>query len=182
MVQVETPESEGNPEDQNKTWMFREHNFTLTVFWSQFLVASTAIGGTNGFNIHLNIVDNWWSDQLPSIDYTVISASHWFFRPNYFYHNGHVIGCMACNHPGIINFEPGLAIRMAFRTALWAINDCPSCKKKIVTLVRTYTPGLSITGRGTTEARVTVPCPWRGTRWIWPNPIGGIARCRRRKP
>ncbi|KAL8471418.1 hypothetical protein ACS0TY_028903 [Phlomoides rotata] len=113
------------------------------VLWSQFLVsaAERTVNGTatGGFHLHLDLVDSNWSEKLLYIDYAVFSDAHWFFRPNYLYEGGNLIGCVYCNDPNMTKFEPGFAIQRSFRAAFKAINDCKNCRK-IFTLLRTYSP------------------------------------------
>lgn len=141
---VETPKSiEKDEDDKFTTWEFSKHNFTLTAFWSQFLVAATArvVNGTDtgGFHLHLDRVDTKWSEKLPSIDYAVFSDAHWFFRQNYLYEGGNLIGCIYCQAPNMTDLGPSLAIERAFRAAFKAVNDCKNCKK-IISFLRTYSP------------------------------------------
>ncbi|KAL8475545.1 hypothetical protein ACS0TY_028269 [Phlomoides rotata] len=110
---------------------------------SQFLISATDVvvngTATGGFHLHLDEADTNWSEKLPSIDYAVFSDGNWFFRPNYLYGGGNLIGCVYCNEPNVTDFGPGRAIRKAFRTAFKAINDCRNCRK-IFSLLRTYSP------------------------------------------
>ncbi|PIN23554.1 hypothetical protein CDL12_03717 [Handroanthus impetiginosus] len=142
--QVETPKSiEKDPEDRFATWEFPKHNFTLMVFWSQFLVTATerVINGTTtgGFDLHLDKIDTRWSEKLPLMDYAIFSDAHWFFRQNYLYEGGKLIGCIYCQGPNVTDLGPALAIRRAFRAAFQAINNCTNCRK-IFALLRTYSP------------------------------------------
>ncbi|KAK6155166.1 hypothetical protein DH2020_009414 [Rehmannia glutinosa] len=141
---VETPKPlQKDTEDRFTTWVFPKHNFTLMALWSQFLVASAEriINGsaTGGFDLHLDRIDPHWSEKLPSIDYVVFSDAHWFFRQNYLYEGGNLVGCVYCQAPNVTDLGPGLAIRKAFRAAFRAINDCKNCRK-IFSLLRTYSP------------------------------------------
>ncbi|KAG8384791.1 hypothetical protein BUALT_Bualt04G0155200 [Buddleja alternifolia] len=141
---VETPKAVNKDADNRvTTWEFPKHNFTLMAFWSQFLVTSTerVINGsaTGGFDLHLDRIDTNWSEKLPSIDYAVFSDAHWFFRQNYLYVGGNLIGCVYCQVPNVTDLGPIFAIKKAFRAAFKEINNCKNCKK-IFTLLRTYSP------------------------------------------
>ncbi|KAL0343966.1 UNVERIFIED_CONTAM: protein ALTERED XYLOGLUCAN 4-like [Sesamum angustifolium] len=143
-LQVETPKAvEKDAEDRFTTWEFPKQNFTLMATWSQFLVAATerVINGSSngGFDLLLDTVDSKWSEKLPSVDYVIFSDAHWFFRQNYLYEGGNLIGCVYCQGPNVTDLGPGLAIRKAFRAAFKAINDCKNCRK-IVSFLRTYSP------------------------------------------
>ncbi|XP_077236668.1 xyloglucan O-acetyltransferase 4-like isoform X2 [Tasmannia lanceolata] len=130
-------------EDRFRTWYFPSYNFTLVVLWSKFLVLGIE-RVTNGtlsgvFDLHTDKIDVKWSEKIPDIDYAVISAGHWFFRPLYLYESEKLIGCVFCNDPNITDLGLGFTFRMIFRTALKHINGCKGCGG-LVTLVRTYSP------------------------------------------
>ncbi|PIM99032.1 hypothetical protein CDL12_28477 [Handroanthus impetiginosus] len=162
LTTVETAKSiEKDAEERFATWKFPKYNFTLMVFWSQFLVTATerVINGTTtgGFNLHLDKIDSRWSEKLPLMDYAIFSAANWFFRQNYLYEGGNVIGCVYCQVPNVTDFGPGLAIRRAFRAAFQAVNNCKNCRK-IFALLRTYSPshfenGIWNTGGGCNRTR-----------------------------
>ncbi|KAH6830231.1 hypothetical protein C2S53_000200 [Perilla frutescens var. hirtella] len=141
---VDTPKSiEKDIEDKFTTWEFPKHNFTLTIFWSQFLVTATdhIVNGTptGSFHMHLDRVDTKWSEKLPSIDYAVFSDGHWFIRPHYLYEGGNLIGCIYCEKPNVTDLGVDQAMGRAFRAAFKAVNDCKNCKK-IVSFLRTFSP------------------------------------------
>ncbi|GAA0151062.1 hypothetical protein LIER_37224 [Lithospermum erythrorhizon] len=118
-------------EDRFTTWHFPVHNFTLKAFWSQFLVKATEIivngSSTGGFNLHLDQIDERWSTSLPTIDYAILSDANWFFRKNYMYEDGKLIGCVYCQTPNVTHFLPDYTIRKAFRAAFDHINSCKNC-------------------------------------------------------
>uniref|UniRef100_A0A803N635 Trichome birefringence-like C-terminal domain-containing protein n=2 Tax=Chenopodium quinoa TaxID=63459 RepID=A0A803N635_CHEQI len=131
-------------EDRFRTWHFPSSNFTLLMFWSKFLVKSEERmvnnSGSGSFDLHLDEVDEKWASRLPGLDYVIISSAHWFFRKNYLYDQGKLIGCVYCNHPNVQELGLNYSLRMSFRTALKYINNCKKCKKDIVTLIRTFSP------------------------------------------
>ncbi|GAB2276567.1 Xyloglucan O-acetyltransferase 4, variant 2 [Dionaea muscipula] len=130
-------------EDRVRTWFFPNSNFTLMIFWSQFLIRheEMVINGSNSgiFNLHLDKVDDKWVTKLSQIDYAVISTSHWFFRKNYLYDHDILVGCVYCNEPNVTDLGLNYSIRMAVRRALRHINDCKGCNG-MVTMLRTFSP------------------------------------------
>jgi len=96
---------------------------------------------SGSFDLHLDRVDEKWAWKLPDLDYAIISAAHWFFRKNYLYNQGKLIGCVYCSEPNVTNFDLQYALRMSFRGALEHISACQECRNKgMVTLVRTFSP------------------------------------------
>lgn len=143
-LQEETPiEVENEGEDRFQKWHFPQHNFTVMAFRSQFLVNASDIivngSSTGGFHLHLDKIDDKWAKVLPTMDYAILSDAHWFFRQNYLYDDGKLIGCVYCQLPNVTDLGPGYAIRRAFQLALKLINDCKNCSP-IVTFLRTYSP------------------------------------------
>lgn len=141
---ADTPKAKHkDPDDRFPTWEFQEHNFTLMAFWSQFLVSASerVVNGstTGGYDLHLDKIDTNWSEKLPEIDYAVFSDAHWFFRQNYLYEGGNLVGCVYCQTQNVTDLGPGLAIRKVFRAAIKKVHSCKNCRK-IFGLVRTYSP------------------------------------------
>lgn len=144
-MQEETPvEIYKDAEDKFTTWQFTRHNFTLMALWSQFLVTASDIvvngSATGGFHLHLDKVDKNWADKLPVMDYAVFSDAHWFFRQNYLYEEGKLLGCVYCQVTNLKDLGPGYALRRAFQLAFKYINECKHCPRPIVTFLRTYSP------------------------------------------
>ncbi|PIM99496.1 hypothetical protein CDL12_28016 [Handroanthus impetiginosus] len=113
------------------------------VIWSQFLVAATerVINGSasGSYDLHLDKIDRNWSEKLTSIDYAIFSDGHWFFRHNYLYEGGNLIGCVFCDMPNVTALGPGPAIRRAFLAAFEEINNCKNCRK-LFSVLRTFSP------------------------------------------
>lgn len=145
LSQAETPiDIYKDSEDRFRTWHFPSSNFTLMMYWSKFLVKAEERmvnnSGSGSFNLHFDKVDENWASKLPGLDYVIISNAHWFFRKNYLYDQGKLIGCVYCNEPNIPELGLNYSLRMSFRAALKYINRCKSCKKDMVTLMRTFSP------------------------------------------
>ncbi|KAA8530268.1 hypothetical protein F0562_004977 [Nyssa sinensis] len=130
-------------EDRFRTWHFPYYNFTLMILWTRFLVTGEEriINGSKSgvFDLHLDKVDNEWSQKISDIDYAIISDAHWFFRKLYLHEGGDITGCVYCSEPNVTDRGLGYAIRMSFRTALDHINKCKECKG-IMTFLRTFSP------------------------------------------
>ncbi|KAK3183511.1 hypothetical protein Dsin_030797 [Dipteronia sinensis] len=133
-----------DPEDRHRIWYFANHDFTLTILWSKFLVHGyeRMINGSSSgiFDLHIDKVDDKWARHLPIIDYAIISNAHWFFRPIYLHKNANLIGCVYCNDPNVTKFDVIEAIGMSFRSAFEYISQCEKCNNNLVTLLRTFSP------------------------------------------
>ncbi|RZC59113.1 hypothetical protein C5167_006414 [Papaver somniferum] len=146
LSQGETPKDiHKDSEDRFRTFYFPSHNFTLMVCWTKFLAFAEEkkINGSTRdgvFNIHLDRIDNNWAQTLHGLDYAVISVSHWYFRKNYLYEGGQLIGCIYCEEPNVPDLGIPFAIEKAFGLGLRYVNDCKECNKGLVTLLRTYSP------------------------------------------
>ncbi|PKI34340.1 hypothetical protein CRG98_045256 [Punica granatum] len=145
LSQEETPvDVYKDSEDRFRTWRFADHDFTLKILWSKFLVMGweTAINGTfsGSFELHIDRVDETWASELPGIDYAIISTAHWFFRKIYVYDGSNLTGCVYCSEPNVTSFGPEHALRLALRSSLNHIACCESCKVGLVTLLRTFSP------------------------------------------
>ncbi|WCJ20922.1 TRICHOME BIREFRINGENCE-LIKE 22 [Euphorbia peplus] len=92
-------------ENRNRIWRFPSYNFTLEVLWTKFLVSGeerTNNGSSSGvFDVYLDKIDSSWSTDISNMDYIIISAGHWFFRPIYLHKGRNVIACIYCNEPNI---------------------------------------------------------------------------------
>ncbi|KAI3974843.1 hypothetical protein MKX01_004954 [Papaver californicum] len=146
LSQGETPNDiHRDSEDRFRTFYFPSNNFTLMVCWTKFLAFAEEkeINGSTRdgvFNIHLDRIDDNWAERLHGLDYAVISVSHWYFRENYLYEGGRLIGCIYCDEPNVPNLGIPFAIEKAFGLALRYVNGCKECNKGLVTLLRTYSP------------------------------------------
>ncbi|KAI3955011.1 hypothetical protein MKW98_005014 [Papaver atlanticum] len=109
---------------RNRRWHFPTYNFTLTIIWSPFLVKAYNYEYVNGVEadprIHLDELDNVWTDQYTSFDYIVMSGGKWFLRSAVYQENNTIVGCHYC--PGKKNVtEYGL--ENAYRKAMKLVLD-----------------------------------------------------------
>lgn len=144
-MQEETPiDAYKDREDRNRIWHFPEHDFTLKMLWSRFLVVGEerlVNGSSSGvFDLHLDHVDETWSRELPILEYAIISTAHWFFRPIYLYQGANAIGCVYCNEQNLTKYDVADALGMAFKATFKYINNCRGCRRNLVTLLRTFAP------------------------------------------
>jgi len=141
---VETPiKVYSDTKDKFVTWHFKSHNFTLMALWTKFFVEGSEreINGTEVemHDIHLDKLDARLAANLREINILVISSSRWFFRKNYLYEGGKLIGCIYCSEDNITSIDVITAIQRALRTALRNLTNCQECGLQL-TLVTTITP------------------------------------------
>ncbi|TYI86361.1 hypothetical protein E1A91_D04G060000v1 [Gossypium mustelinum] len=163
LSKVETPKDEyKDSEDRKRIWYFPKHDFTLMILWSRYLVSAEermVNGSLSGnFNLHLHKIDEEWSKDLPLLDYVIISAAHWFFRPIFVHNSTGIVGCVYCNTPNVKDYGVGFTLKLAFRSALNHINNCKTCKVR-VTLVRTFSPAHFEDGAWNTGGRCNRTSP-----------------------
>lgn len=142
ITQEETPiDVYKDPKDRYRTWFFPRNNFTLMVLWTKFLVRAEEKEPRVVFNLHLDQVDERWAQNVSQghVDFAIISDSQWYFKKNYLYEGGKLLGCIFCNETNVTTFGVEFAIGKAIQTALRYINGCEECKE-MVTIVRTISP------------------------------------------
>jgi hypothetical protein len=127
-----------------RTYHYREHNFTVTVFWTPFLVRwNLTRAGAQQFmdphNVYLDEADPEWARAVGGYDYVVLNGAKWFTRPVVLHERGRVLGCSDCGDPNATYVPPHRAVRASFRTALRALRDeATGFRGKVV--VRTVAP------------------------------------------
>jgi hypothetical protein len=138
--QVATPKdvSVTGKTDPDKILYYEGYNFTIHIFWSPFLVRTEESAESPGvFKLYLDEPDCKWFARVARFDYVIFSGANWFTRPSLFYENGRLVGGSYV----ALNITSDLTLRhshrMAFRTALRAINDIRFRGKAIV---RTLSP------------------------------------------
>ncbi|KAG2538176.1 protein ALTERED XYLOGLUCAN 4-like [Panicum virgatum] len=88
-----------DPEGRFRRWVFREHNATVSIFWSPFLVKGVEKSEHTGVRyneLFLDAFDERWMSQLGAIDAAVLSAGQWFRIPSIYHEGGGVVGCYGC--------------------------------------------------------------------------------------
>lgn len=133
-----------NPTDQNKVYHYRAYNFTISMFWSPFLVRARepdhdGPAHTGHWSLYLDEPDDKWVSQMPRFDYVLVSAANWFSRPSLFYEKRRLVGCSFCSRQyGVPDLTLYYSQRRAWRVALRAINDLERLRARVV--VRMLSP------------------------------------------
>ncbi|XP_044492271.1 protein ALTERED XYLOGLUCAN 4-like [Mangifera indica] len=103
-----------------RRWHFDSHNFSISVYWSPFLVKGIekSKSGPNHNNLFVDYVDERWAADLDQIDMIVLSVGHWFLHPAVYFEGDSVLGCHYC--PGLNHTEIGFydVLRKALKTTL----------------------------------------------------------------
>lgn len=109
--------------------------------WAPYLVKFGKSDESNDekppFHLYLDEPDHAWTSKIEKVDYIIISAGPWFFRPTYFYLNRTLQGCLYCPESNITHLTYTYSYERAFQVALQAINNA---NFKGVTFLRTYAP------------------------------------------
>ncbi|KAK1317448.1 hypothetical protein QJS10_CPA05g01952 [Acorus calamus] len=126
------------------TWHYPTSNFTLSNFWSPFLLLASEANPTSPspsglFHLHLDRPDPAWTAHLSRFDYLIFSAGHWFFRPLMLYNtttnNTTIISCANCKDMNITHISVYDAYRLAFRSTFSALKGF-----KGTAFLRTFSP------------------------------------------
>ena len=83
-----------------RRWVFRDHNATVSIFWSPFLVSGVEKSERDGVRynqVFLDAFDERWMSELAAIDAVVMSAGQWFRIPSVYHEGGRVVGCHGCD-------------------------------------------------------------------------------------
>nr|ACG39806.1 hypothetical protein [Zea mays] len=127
-----------NPSDQNKVYHYRAYNFTISMFWSPFLVRARepdhdGPAHTGHWSLYLDEPDDKWVSQMPRFDYVLVSAANWFSRPSLFYERRRLVGCSFCSRQyGVPDLTLYYSQRRAWRVALRAINDLERLRGRVI--------------------------------------------------
>ncbi|XWS35875.1 hypothetical protein CRYUN_Cryun20dG0034300 [Craigia yunnanensis] len=82
-------------EYRSKRWHFPSHNFTLSVVWIPFLMKADIFKDMNWVSsseiqLHLDKLDETWTDQYNKFDYAVIAGGKWFLKTAIYHENNTV--------------------------------------------------------------------------------------------
>ncbi|WOL12315.1 hypothetical protein Cni_G21081 [Canna indica] len=141
---VERPKDLSTSKDENfKRMYYPAHRFTISIFWSPFLVKalladSDGPNHTGLWSLYLDEVDDKWASQLHKFDFVIISDGNWFTRPSLFYEKKKLVGCHYCLIDNVTDLTLHYSHRMAFRTALAAISALEGFRGKV--FVRSISP------------------------------------------
>ncbi|MCL7035731.1 hypothetical protein MKW94_022179 [Papaver nudicaule] len=94
---------------RDRRWHFPSYNFSLSVIWSPFLVKAYSSQGFSGgasddIQLHLDKLDNKWTDQYESFDYMVMSGGKWFQKTAIYYENNSIVGCHNCTLKKMVKY------------------------------------------------------------------------------
>ncbi|KAI3976079.1 hypothetical protein MKX01_016762 [Papaver californicum] len=144
LSKVENPVDVSTSNEWNfQRWKYSNYNFTIATFWTPFLVKSEQREGkgptNNGlFDLYLDEYDVKWTTKIHEFDYIILSAGHWFYRPQMFYENGNLVGCFSCLRDDVKDFPMSYGYGKAFQNAFKAINSSPNFMG--TTYLRTFAP------------------------------------------
>ncbi|CAL4885150.1 unnamed protein product [Urochloa decumbens] len=123
-----------------RDYHYGNHSFTISLFWSPFLVKANQSNATLGqWDLHLDTPDSRWAAHIADFDYIVLSGTNWFLRPSLYREAGRLVARNGAATAGNLTEIPvPRAVRAAFRTALGAIAAREGFRGKA--LMRTVTP------------------------------------------
>ncbi|KAM7520582.1 hypothetical protein LguiB_019544 [Lonicera macranthoides] len=169
LSRVEIPHDISNTTDENfKRWKYETYNFTISIFWSPYLVRAQRTDPNDisqPFNLYLDEFDESWTNQVEPFDYVIISAGHWFTRPTTFYIKRRVVGCLYCPEANITHMTSYFSYQRAFRTAFKAINRLKNYKG--LTLLRTFVPSHFENGLWNETGDCVRTWPFRREEVLW---------------
>ncbi|KAJ0629121.1 putative PMR5 domain, PC-Esterase [Helianthus annuus] len=140
--QVAYPNDVSNSSDLNfKRYEYPEYNFTISIFWSPYLVNTERTDGqdiTQPFKLYLDEFDESWTSQIENFNYVIISAGPMVFPT----HN--ILLRPPCNWLSLLpgNQHPPrsstFSYRRAWRTAFRAIYSLKNFKG--IVFLRSFVP------------------------------------------
>jgi hypothetical protein len=139
-VEVGTdPEIDATGRAVRRDYYYGSHDFTVSLFWSPFLVKANLSNATLGmWDVNLDKVDGRWAAHVADFDHVIISGTNWFLRPSVYYEGGRAIACNSATSCNLTEMAVPQALRAAFRTALRAVASQEGFRGKAV--LRTVTP------------------------------------------
>ncbi|GKB45591.1 trichome birefringence-like protein 25 [Tanacetum coccineum] len=143
LSQVEEPvEVYHDEEYKSKRWVFKSHNFTLSVIWSPFLTKAKIFEDNDGHSsgavqLHLDELDPVWVNEFSNFNFIMIGGGKWFLKNSIYYENNTIIGCHNCNKANISEVSFYHAYRKAIRTVL---NFISKSNHESYAFLRTTTP------------------------------------------
>lgn len=95
----------------------------MSAIWSPLLAHASIFEDDNGvtsaeMQLHLDLLDNKWTEQYKSFDYVMLSVGKWFTKNTIYLENNTVLGCYNCSNSEVtklgFNFAYGRVIRNVF--------------------------------------------------------------------
>ncbi|KAF3448678.1 hypothetical protein FNV43_RR09391 [Rhamnella rubrinervis] len=129
-------------EYKSRRWHFPTYNFTISVIWSPFLVKAAIFEDYNGVStseveLHLDKLDEKWTDLYQNLDYMIISTGKWFLKSSIYYENNEVLGCHYCPKRNLTELGFDFAYRKALKNVM---NFIAMSGHKGLIFFRTSTP------------------------------------------
>lgn len=128
---------------KSRRWFFPSHNFTVSVVWSPYLAKSDIFEDINGVStseneLHLDKLDNIWTNQYKSFDYMIFSGGKWFTKSSIYLENNNILGCHHCTPKRNLT---ELGFNFAYRKVLKNVFDyIIKSNTKATIFYRTSTP------------------------------------------
>ncbi|CAA0812110.1 Protein trichome birefringence-like 24 [Striga hermonthica] len=141
---VENPTEVYHDENyKSRRWVFPSHNLTVSVLWSPFLAKAAIFEDINGVStseieLHLDTLDESWTQQYPTFDYIIFSGGKWFTKGTIYYENNLVLGCHHCPKRNLTELGFNFAYRKVIRNVFDHI--IRSNHKGAAVFYRTSTP------------------------------------------
>ncbi|EMS67312.1 hypothetical protein TRIUR3_29781 [Triticum urartu] len=133
LSKVASPKELTERTDPIKIMHYERYNFTVKIIWSPFLVRTEEPDNNSGvFKLYLDEPDGRWLSGVAGFDYVILSGANWFTRQSMFYERGQLVGGSFVALNITSNLTLRYSHRMAFRTALRAINEHGSVKAKVI--------------------------------------------------
>jgi hypothetical protein len=126
-----------------RDYRYVDHNFTVSLFWSPFLVKANLSNATLGlgqWDLHLDTPDPRWAAHVAEFHHVILSSTNWFFRPSVYYEGGRAVALNGGEARNVTEMPVSRAVRAAFRTALGAVASAASEGFRGKAVVRTLTP------------------------------------------
>ena len=165
-VEVRTaPEIDVTGRVVRRDYHYGHHGFTISLFWSPFLVKANLSNATLGqWDLHLDTADARWAVHIADFHYVVMSGTNWFLRPSVYREGGRVVGRNDAARSGAAagnstELPVPRAVRAAFRTALGAIAASEGFRGKVI--LRTVTPAHFENGQWNTGGDCVRTRPFR---------------------
>ncbi|CAA7037412.1 unnamed protein product [Microthlaspi erraticum] len=132
-------------EYRSKRWRFPLHNLTISNIWSPFLVQAAIFEDMNGVStasvqLHVDKLDDTWTDLMPSLDYAIISTGKWYLKSAVYHENAKPVGCHNC--PEKLRLEE-LGFDYAYNASLRNVMDflaAAETNREATVFFRTSTP------------------------------------------
>ncbi|KAM7249976.1 hypothetical protein ACFE04_021859 [Oxalis oulophora] len=129
-----------NEENKFRRWYFDSHNFTISIYWSPFLVHGIEKLNYSDHNqLHVDKIDERWGKDLEYMDMLVLSFGHWFLLHGVYFENDSAFGCHLCSDYDPIGFL--IPLRKALKTIFKIISERIGVNgKELDVVLTTFSP------------------------------------------